>query len=237
MEEQAALNLITDLCKTLAAQKIDYCHWKSNAYLDRSASGDNDLDLLVSRVHAKHFLEILFGLGFKESLLTRAEELPGVRNFYGYDPKSGRLVHVHAHFQLILGNDLSKNYRLPFEKVYLASSVQGDLFRVPTPEFELVVLVIRMVIKHSTWDAMLMRHGQLSKTERYELNDLSTEETLSKVEPILLHLPGLKSKASSISACNPFSPVALLGRVLMRVGNYKKYCGLVRGDHMFSILF
>ena len=59
------------------------------------------------------------------------------------------------------------------------------------PEFELVILVIRMVIKHSTWDAILMRHGQLSKTERHELNDLSTEETLSKVEPILLHLPDL----------------------------------------------
>ncbi len=191
MEEQAALNIITDLCEALAAQKIDYCHWKSNAYLDRSASGDNDLDLLVSRGHAQRFLEILFGLGFKESLLPGAEELPGVMSFYGYGPKSGRLVHVHAHFQLVLGNDLFKNYRLPLEKVYLASSVQGDLFRVPAPEFELVVLVIRMVIKHSTWDAILMRHGQLSKTERHELNDLSTEETLSKVEPILLHLPGL----------------------------------------------
>ena len=113
------------------------------------------------------------------------------RDYYGYDQKTGRLVHVHAHFQLILGNDLSKNYRLPLEQVYLESSVQEDLFRVPAPEFELVVLVIRMVLKHSTWDSILMRHGQLSSSERSELDDLSTEETLSKVETVLLHLPGL----------------------------------------------
>ena len=191
MKEQIALDLIAKLCRTLAAKKIDYCHWKSNSFLDRSANGDNDLDLLVSRTHAQSFTEILYGLGFKESLIPKGEELPGVRDYYGYDQKTSKLVHVHAHFQLILGNDLSKNYRLPLEKVYLASSVQGDLFRVPAPEFELVVLVIRMVLKHSTWDSILMRHGQLSSTERYELNDLSTQETLAKVETVLPHLPNL----------------------------------------------
>src|SRR5512138_2986926 len=73
----------------------------------------------------------------------------------------------------------------------LASSLQGGLFRVPAPEFELVILVIRMVLKHSTWDSILMRHGNLSSSERHELDDLSTEETLSKVQTILHHLPGL----------------------------------------------
>ena len=191
MEEQAALDLVVKLFGTLTAQNIDYCHWKSNTFLNRSASGDNDLDLLLNRAHAQLFTEILYGLGFKESLLPKEEELPGVRNYYGYDQKTGRLVHVHAHFQLILGNDLSKNYRLPFERAYLQSSVQHDLFRIPTPEFELVVLVIRMVLKHSTWDSILMRHVQLSSSERDELDDLSTEETLANVEAVLLHLPGL----------------------------------------------
>lgn len=191
MEEPIALDLVVKLCRTLEAQKIDYCHWKSNSFLHRSASGDNDLDLLINRTHASRFTEILYSLGLKESLLPKAEELPGVRNYYGYDKKSGRLVHVHAHFQLIFGNDLSKNYRLPLEQVYLQSSVQGDLFRVPSREFELVVLVIRMVLKHSTWDSILMRHGQLSSTERHELDDLSTKETLAKVGTVLFHLPNL----------------------------------------------
>lgn len=191
MDEYIALDLVAELCRILAAQKINYCHWKSNSFLDRSANGDNDLDLLVSRTHAKCFEEILNGLGFKETLPSKDEELPGVRNYYGYDRKTGRLVHVHAHFQLILGNDLSKNYRLPLEQVYLGSSVQRDLFRVPVPEFELMILVIRMVLKHSTWDSILMRHGDLSSSEQYELADLTNEEVLSKVEEVLPHLPGL----------------------------------------------
>ncbi|MFZ5858234.1 MAG: hypothetical protein ACOYZ6_15520 [Chloroflexota bacterium] len=188
MEKTAALELITQLCSTLAAQGIDYCHWKSNSFLHRSASGENDLDLLIGRADAQRFEQILAGLGFKETYLPPSESLPGVRDFYGWDETSERLVHVHAHYQLVLGNDLSKNYRLPIEKAYLDSSTQGDLLRVPAPEFELVVLVIRMTLKHSTWDAMLMRHGQLSKTERIELDDLATYENLSKVDAVLQSL-------------------------------------------------
>ncbi|MBK8419000.1 hypothetical protein [Candidatus Villigracilis saccharophilus] len=191
MEEQVKLDLIVKLCDTLNTKKIGYCHWKSNTFLNRSTSGENDLDLLVSRVHAQSFTEILYDIGFKESLPPGEEELPGVRDYYGYDQKTGKLIHVHVHFQLILGNDLSKNYRLPLEQVYLQSSIQRDLFRVPAREFELVVLVIRMVLKHSTWDSILMRHGQLSSSERRELNDLSTKETLAKAKRVLLHLPSL----------------------------------------------
>jgi hypothetical protein len=185
MDTTAALELIIKLCESLAAQGIDYCHWKSNSFLHRSASGENDLDLLINREHAQRFEQILAGLGFKETYLPPSESLPGVRDFYGWDENSGRLVHVHAHYQLILGNDLSKNYRLPIEKAYLDSSTHGDLFRLPAPEFELVVLVIRMTLKHSTWDAMLMRHGALSKTERVELDDLAIGKNLSKVDAVL----------------------------------------------------
>ena len=235
MEEQAVLNLIAALCETLAAEKIDYCHWKSNAYLDRSASGENDLDLLVNRAYAQHFAEILFRFGFKESLAPKAEELPGVRHYYGYDQKTGRLVHVHAHFQLILGNDLSKNYRLPLEKIYLASSLQGDLFRIPAPKFELVVLVIRMVLKHSTWDAILMRQGQLSETERYELNQLSTEETLSKIKPVLLHLPGLSQSLFDLCLQSIQSGCPLGARVKTSRQLQKVLRAYARRSHGFDI--
>jgi thymidylate kinase len=191
MNEPVTLELVAQLCDTLASHRIEYCHWKSNTFLCRSARGENDLDLLVSRTHAIRFIEILCNLGFREILAPGEAELPGVRNYYGYDRETGRLVHVHAHFHLILGNDLSKNYRLPMEQAFLESSTQGSLFRVPAPEFEFVVLVIRMVLKHSTWDALLMRHGRLSHSERSELDDLSRKVTLSDVEAVFPHLPGL----------------------------------------------
>ncbi len=43
------LELVDALCVALADATVTYCHWKSNEALDRSLSGDNDLDLLVAR--------------------------------------------------------------------------------------------------------------------------------------------------------------------------------------------
>lgn len=169
------LNLIHKLCRILKKEGINYCHWKSNAALDRSASGENDLDLLIARDHIQRFTEILCGLNFKEARFQPDKELPGVLNYYGYDEDSEKLVHVHAHYQLILGDDTTKNYRLPIEKSFLASTVQGELFKVPSPEFELIVLIIRMMLKHSSWDAVLSFHADLSSTERREITYLTEQ--------------------------------------------------------------
>ena len=187
-DQAGALGLVAQLCAALSAEGIDYCHWKSNPFLDRSASGDNDLDLLVSRKHAGEFIAILSSLGFKEALAPAHEALPGVRNYYGYDCGSGRFVHVHAHYQLVMGNDLSKNYRLPVEEKYLRSCSQQELFRVPAPEFELVIFVIRMVLKHSTWDSILMGHGSLSRSEQAELRCLTSPDVLAKAGVALQEL-------------------------------------------------
>src|SRR5690349_25177958 len=84
----SALELVIILSHMLAAEEINYCHWKSNVALDRSASGENDLDLLVSRADAGRFAEILCRLGFKEAFAPEADDLPGVRDYYGYDRKS-----------------------------------------------------------------------------------------------------------------------------------------------------
>ena len=191
--EPTALDLVVKLCNALAVEEIDYCHWKSNAALDRSASGKNDLDLLVNRLHAQRFAELLYRLGFKEVFAPKEDELPGVRNYYGYDPGTGRLVHVHAHFQLVLGSDLSKNYRLPLEKLYLESAGQQGLFRVPAPAFELVIFVVRMILKHSSWDTILMGHSRLSPSEQGELEYLSTPDILVSARAILQYVPGLST--------------------------------------------
>jgi thymidylate kinase len=185
-----ALNLIFELCQALTEEDISYCHWKSNNALDRSASGDNDLDLLVSRADVSRFTEILYRLGFKQAKAPAEKQMPGVLDYYGYDEKADRLIHVHAHYQLILGHDMTKNYRLPIERPYLESAVQDDLFKVPAPEFEFIVFVIRMVLKHSTWDVILGREGTLKNAERQELSYLQDRINRERVDDILKnHLP------------------------------------------------
>lgn len=180
-----ALKLILLLRALLDEEGINYCHWKSNESLARSATGDNDLDLLIDRSDAQRFAAILHALGFKEARPPPLRQAPGVVDFFGLDTEAGRLVHVHAHYQLIVGDDTTKNYRLPIEKPYLASSIQGELFRLPESEFEFVVLVIRMVLKHSTWDAIVCFRGRLAATERRELEDLLGRIKFDRVDEIL----------------------------------------------------
>ena len=189
-QNQPASDLVAKLCNALNAQGVNYCHWKSNAALDRSASGENDLDLLVCRPDAQRFIELLSEFGFIEACASKSEKLPGVRDFYGYDAVDDRIIHVHAHFQLILGHDFSKNYRIPIECSYLGSATLNGLFRVPAPEFEFAIFVIRMVLKHSTWDAVLMRHAALSTSERSELEFLQKHASTSAAAGVFeKHLP------------------------------------------------
>ncbi len=179
-EDVDVLELIAALCRSLDAEGVRYCHWKSNESIARSASGENDLDLLVSRSDAERFERILRRLGFKDTRQPRWKQLPGVYHSYGVDA-TGALVHIHAHYQLVIGDDMTKNIHLPIEAAYLASSTPDRTFMIPSPAFELAVFLIRMTVKHCTWDAFVTFQGALSRSERRELDDLLARVDLGEV--------------------------------------------------------
>jgi thymidylate kinase len=168
LSARPTIALVRDLCAALEADGVRYCHWKSNAFLDRSRTGDNDLDLLIDRADADRFAALTQRLGFKLTI-DPARGLPGVLSYYGFDGDAERLVHVHAHFQLIVGDDLTKNYRIPLERAFLESARRDGELRVPSPELELMLLAIRLVLKHCTWDAIATRRGPVPGSARAEL--------------------------------------------------------------------
>lgn len=186
------LALVTRLCEALAVERIEYCHWKSNDALDSAVRGESDLDLLVSRRDAQRFISVIRGLGFKDARPPFIKQVPGVFHSYGLDESSGKLVHIHAHYQLVLGDDTTKNYRLPIEDAYLASVDGVGVLPLPIPaaEFELAVFVVRMVLKHSTWDAIVSHKGRLSGSEARELDFLTQRADLDRTRTIVReHLP------------------------------------------------
>lgn len=191
VSQKPVLNVVARFCKALKQENINYCHWKSNLALDRSASGENDLDILIDRADVQRFTEILYRLGFKQAIAPVDQQMPGVLDYYGYDSDADRLVHVHTHYQLILGHDRTKNYRLPIEEPFLTSAtLHNDLFRIPTPEFEFIIFVIRMVLKYCTWDVVVLGKGKLPKSARGELKDLQARSNRAGISQILRqHLP------------------------------------------------
>ena len=181
------LPLVTALSEALAAAQVAYCHWKSNDALDRAVSGESDLDLLVDHRDAGRFTAVIRDLGFRDARSPSIKQVPGVFHAYGLDEPSGKLVHIHAHYRLVLGDDTTKNYRLPIEDAYLGSvdRAGGLALPTPTPAFELVVFVVRMVLKHSTWDALVSHKGRLARSEALELDFLMQRADLEQVRAIV----------------------------------------------------
>ena len=192
----AVIPLIARLCEELRAGGVRYCHWKSNWRLERWLRGEGDLDLLVERADAGGFGETIARLGFKLALPTSDRQLPGVLDYYGFDAEAGRLVHLHVHQRLVLGNDLTKNFHLPIERPYLEASVEQGPLRIPAPEFELIIFVLRMVLKHAPGEAALrklLRMGGGSAI-RGELEFLEARASREAVRGLLRqHLPFIEA--------------------------------------------
>lgn len=193
--EMVPIPLVADLATALDEAGVQYCHWKSNTTLDEAVSGETDLDLLISGAQIREFKAVLGRLGFASASRRHVKDAPGTAHYFGYDRESDRFVHVHAHTELVLGHDRSKNYRLPIEEAYLASSRTDTVLPTPTPEFEYLVLVIRLVLKHAVldeivWTGLRGRRAGPSASERRELEDLQTRAEREAVDELIEeHLP------------------------------------------------
>lgn len=179
------LALVERFCERLQRDAVRYCHWKSNDLLERSLNGVNDLDLLVDRTHLDAFAALLGEFGFKLALPPEAERLPGVLDYYGYDRDTGTLVHLHLHYQLVVGQDRTKNYHLPLEAMLLHDTRTASGFSVPQPAHDYVVFVIRMLLKHGGWDALLAGQGRLPASARRELRFLQPQIERERLDAAL----------------------------------------------------
>ena len=144
------LNTVRDLLDRLNGDGIRYCHWKSNWALERTLRGETDLDLLIDRYDAQRFRTLLVGLGFEPSIETGVQALPSTEHHHALDAESGVIVHVHAYYRVISGESIAKNYRLPIEAMLLDNARREGLINVPARGAELIVFVLRMLVKHTT---------------------------------------------------------------------------------------
>jgi thymidylate kinase len=180
--------LIRKLCDALNAQQISYCHWKSNWRLSFWLTGEGDLDLLVDRADAQRFVAIIHSLGFKQAEPPSDRGVPGILNFYGFDSATRRFIHLHVHYQLVIGHDLTKNYHLPIQSSYLENSIRHGLVPTPEPEFEFIVFVLRMVLKHSMLESMARSmFGRVARTDalEQELEQLESQVDHARVANLL----------------------------------------------------
>ena len=143
------LRVVRDMFAQWHEANLTYCHWKSNEHLGAAVDGLTDLDILVDRRRSPVLQRTLAESGFRRFAAPPLRAYPAVEDYLGFDAETGRLVHLHLHYQLTLGQWHLKGYRLPWESRLLASrnyDAEHGVY-VADPAIELVLLLVRAALK------------------------------------------------------------------------------------------
>jgi len=155
-QEVSGLGLLRTLTSRLQGEGVPYCHWKSNEHLREAMLGMTDLDVLCARSAALQMGRILAETGFKRFAAVPARAYPGVEDYLALDGETGRLVHLHLHYQLTLGERHLKGYCLPWESLVLSTrqlDKQWDIY-VADPSVEIILLIVRAALKLRSRDRL-----------------------------------------------------------------------------------
>ena len=174
-DRSRARSLVARLASALERRSVRYCQWKGRTRPGAVDGAGSDIDLLVDRRHAHAFAEAADALGFKLALAPADAQAAGVVSYVGVEPGVDRLVHVHVHYQLVLGRVWATHFRLPIEAVVLETAVPRTPFPAPAPEFELLLLVLQETLRHQLRDAWLRRAVARRWTTRAALDTLELE--------------------------------------------------------------
>jgi thymidylate kinase len=156
------LDTVAALLERLHEADFPYCHWKGNEHLHAALSALKDIDLLVPREAALPLGAILSRTGFKRFLAAPACRYPGIEDYLSLDQRSGRLVHLHLHYQLTLGEPYHKGYRLPWEHTVLARRQwhpEAGVY-VSDPSMEFLLLMVRTAVMLRLRDTIAARAGR-----------------------------------------------------------------------------
>jgi thymidylate kinase len=166
-DSPAVLGLIQAALRSLQSAGVRFCTWKSARRLAAVLAGDGDLDLLIARADQHSARQALAACGFKAFADATGRAHPAVESFLGYDEASGRIVHVHAHFRLVLGARLLKNYQPPLEDALLAHAVPHPVLPLAMldPLSEVVLLVARACVELRRDDPVTLRHWAATRAK------------------------------------------------------------------------
>ena len=150
---------------------IPYCHWKSNEHLDAALAGKTDLDILIEGSAKEAFVSATRKFGFVRFAPAPYLRYRSIEDFIGIDEEDGTLIHLHAHFALVVGKKFVKNYRLPWEAEIFRDRIlfAGTPVYTVSPEIELLSLVVRRAAKDALSPSRLWRKHAFSADERREL--------------------------------------------------------------------
>jgi thymidylate kinase len=170
-------------------ENIKYCHWKSNEHLEAGLNGKTDLDILVDKKDFVNINRILLVLGFKRTNTIDYLDYNSVEDFIGFDNETGEIIHIHLHYELILGKKFIKEYHLPFEKLVLDNRIfnKKNNIYIIDPNLEIILLIIRRAFKSSFFNKNKNIFPEDEKKEYLWLLDKIDINDIKKFASILVN--------------------------------------------------
>lgn len=203
-----SLDICTGLFEDFHEQGIAYCHWKSNEHLLEGLAGVTDLDVVVER--HEDIEELLVQNGFQLFESGWFVRYPGLEDYLGYDPETGKLIHLHLHYRLAIGNKRLKDYHLPWIGTLLSRRKFDNDHGVYTadPAMEMLLLLVRYALKLQKRDYLKAPFGSYldddvvreyewlrERIDQNEVVDLAAEllndEAADLISKMLASPPGL----------------------------------------------
>lgn len=212
---------------------VEWSSWKSRQRLPGVFAGRVDLDLLIARPDRQEAARVLTECGFKHVPDISSRDDPAMMSFLGFDETVSGLLHVHAHFRLIMGPPLFKNDRLPCEAAFLARSrcLPGSRLRVLSAEDAALLLFVRAQLELGRFDPVAFKHHKkLMEKFRNDFSELKPELDAGAVRRVAAEVFDMalaERIAQAIAAPDPVAASSQLRRKVARaLAQYRSYGGL-----------
>lgn len=150
-----------------AREGIAYCYWKSSRRFQAVMSGEGDVDLLIAVSHQHHAEAVLLKNDFKKFPSVPHRDHPSISSFLGFDEATDRLIHLHVHYRLMIGERLFKTYRIPWEERVLARARfhPSAPVRILDPSSEALLLLVRCCLELQWTDPVTVVHWRSTVTK------------------------------------------------------------------------
>lgn len=184
---ETVLPTVARFLATLHERELLYCHWKSNDCLHEALMGSGDLDILFDYKDVDTIRKVAEANGFIEFKTAPYQSYPFIHDFIAIDPSQGRIVHIHAHFQLTIGETRVKSYIAPWASHVLNNRVFDQVLGVyhAHPCDEAIMLIVRAALKTLALPWPVFWRGRINQKElsqaSRELNYLLDQTSISEM--------------------------------------------------------
>ena len=185
--KETILPTVAKFLATLHESELVYCHWKSNDCLHEALMGSGDLDILFDNKDIDTIRKVAEANGFIEFTTAPCQSYPFIHDFIAIDPSQGRIIHIHAHFQLTIGEARVKSYIAPWASHVLNNRVFDQVLGVyhAHPCDEAIMLIVRAALKTQALPLTIFWRRKLNKNElsqaSRELNYLLAQTSLPEI--------------------------------------------------------